>query len=849
MFRIKNLRPELGVPLESMDAMLTSFAQDARYALRTLRKRPGFVFIVVSALALTIGANTAIFSAVHSVLLNPLPFREPGQLVSVAEILPSFSPDPIPFSAPDYQAFRARNKSFQEVGIYGNHQYELSGVDSPQRMVGARVSASLWTTLGVSPLIGHFFTGEEDRGSRPVVLLSYGLWRSKFGGDTKIVGKAITLDRVPYTVVGVMPHSFVFPLRGPEYNNEPAELYTPISFTKTELEGFGNMFNNSVVGRLRPGANLAQAQAEAGSLLARVSAELYPAELRHSGFTLGARVAPLKESVVGKVEPVLLVLFGAVALVLLIGCADVASLLLTRAAGRQREMAIRTALGASRFSLIRQGLIESLVLALAGGSLGLIVAAWATALIVKLAPGNLPLVETIHVDGAVLAFTLGLSVFTAILFGMFPAFEASRADVSEGLREGSRGQTQGRRRSRVLNALVTAQFALALILLVGAGLLLRSFSRLMSTNPGFRADHVLTMTVSLPSNSYRSGAQVRNFFRRLQDRLEQTPGVKAAAIATSLPLHFEEHRLFSVEHESPATLGLAKQTAHIWPMGNFFEAMGIPLLSGRAFNSSDGRDAPKVAIVNENFARRFWPGENPLGKRIKWGIPGSKDPWLTVVGVAGDVKSGAMREAAGPESYSPYEQETDDNLADDITNEFRSSKIVLRTSGDPEYTAASVRSQMRSLDPSLPLADVTSMRDAIGESTKPERFNVTIFAIFAAAALVLAALGVAGVLAYSVAQRVPEIGLRMALGARQGDVLRLFLSQGLAMALLGTGLGLAVSLALTRLLAALLYQTSPYDPWTLVAAPSVLCLVAVVSTWIPALRASRVDPVEALRSE
>ncbi len=462
---------------------MISFTQDARYALRTLRKRPGFVTIVIAALALTIGANTAIFSAVHSVLLSPLPFRDAGELVDVGELLPSFGPRPLPFSAPDFKAFRARSKSFQDLGIYGNHYYELSGVDSPQRLQGARVSASLWTTLGVSPLLGRFFTEQEDRNSHPVVLLSAGLWRSKFGADPRLVGSAITLDRVRYTVIGIMPDSFVFPMRGPQYNNTPAELYTPISFTKKELEGFGTMFNNSVVGRLRPGVTVAQAQAEASSLTSQIFDDIYPAGLRQSGIRIGARVTPLREVVVGKVEPVLLVLFGAVALVLLIGCADVASLLLTRAAARHREMSIRAALGASRFSLVRQVLIESLALALLGGALGLIVAVWATALIVKLAPDNLPLVETIHIDGAVLAFTLGLSVFTALLFGLFPALEASRADVNDGLREGSRGQTQGKMRGRLLNGLVTAQFALALVLLVGAGLLLRSFSELHVHQP------------------------------------------------------------------------------------------------------------------------------------------------------------------------------------------------------------------------------------------------------------------------------------------------------------------------------------------------------------------------------
>lgn len=828
---------------------MVHFDQDVRYALRSLRKRPGFAFVVIAALALAIGANTAIFSAVNSLLLRPLPFQNPGGLVAVGETLSAFANGPIPFSAPDYMAFVARSSSFERLGIYGNHHYELSGLDSPQRLTGARISASLWPTLGVTPQLGRWFTEDEDKGSKRVVLLSYGFWRSKFGGDVRILGRSIILDRASYTVVGVMPRNFVFPPRGPAYNNEPAEVYVPISFTKHELEDWGSMYNNSVIGRLRAGVTLPQAQAESQGVMKRV-AQLFPPELTSSGFRVGADLEPLSESITGRVRPILLVLMAAVGLVLLIGCADVASLMLTRAAARQREMSIRAALGASRLSLVMQVLIESLLLALVGGGLGLIVAVWTTALIVKIAPDNVPLVETIHIDGAVLAFTLFLSIFTALLFGLFPALEASRVDVNDGLREGGRGQTYGRGRAQVLNALVIAQFAFAIVLLVGAGLLVRSFSALLGTSPGFRADHVLSASVTLPPSSYQKGTEIRSFFDRLQAKLGELPGVKAASVATSIPLAFGEHRIFSPSSDARVTTtDLARTTAHIWCIGPFFKAMGIPILQGRALNDGDGRDALKVIVVNETLAKRFWPGESALGKRIKWGVEASKSPWMTVVGVAADIKSEALRGAIEPETYTPYMQETDSNLEDNVTNEFRAMKVILRTTGDPIYTAASLRNQVRLLDPSLPVSEVQTMQEVIQDSTRPDRFNTMLLSIFAVTALVLAALGIAGVLAYSVAQRIAEIGLRMALGAAEGSILKLFLLRGMALALAGAGIGLVASLALTRLLGSLLYKTSPYDPWTLIVAPLLLGVVALLATWIPAYRASRVDPIVALRVE
>ena len=820
--------------------------RDLAYAFRSLRKRPVFSSVVITALALCIGANTAIFTLVDSVLLRPLPFRQPNRLVMVYEVLAQIFSGPLPFSAPDYQELLRRNHSFESVGIYNQHRFELSGTDQPMRLLATRISASLWPTLGIGPALGRNFTTQEDRNGARVVILSAKLWRSRFGGDRGMIGKTVLLDRVPYTVVGVMPDGWEFPLHGPPYNGEPAQIYVPISFTKDELEGFGNMYNHSVVARLRPGVTTQEAQAEVKAITKRTFNEVYPAAMRGSIFGLDAEVRPFRDEIVGQVKPILLVLLGAVSLVLLIGCADVASLLLARAASRQREMSVRVALGARRADLIRQILSESLVLALAGGGLGLLISVWATKLL-QLGSIQLPETGAVRTDWRVLLFTLALSAATAVLFGLFPAWQASRAEANEGLREGGRAQTAGRKQGRTLGALVTVQFALALVLLVGAGLLLRSFSRLLATNPGFRSDHVLTMSVSLPAQAYKTGSQVRNFYEHLQSAIEGIPGVKAAAIATSLPLSINEHRSFSIQGQNPATINIPRHVAHIWPLGDFFSAMGIPLKRGRVFDRRDTKDSLPVALINETMARRFWPGENPIGKRISWGEV--KDPWMTIMGVVADVKRDKLNEENDAETYTPYLQVADNDLADSITNEFRSLRIVVRTAVDPVLETSTIRREVNRLDPSLPVTDVKTMEATLHESTRGERFNTILLGSFAAAALLLAALGIAGVLGYSVSQRISEIGVRMALGAQKTDVFKLVLKRGMTMALLGTAVGLLCSFVIARVMSRLLYETSPYDSWTLLLAPAVLCLVALISIWVPAGRAAAVDPIQALRVE
>ncbi len=823
--------------------------QDLRYAVRSLRKRQLFAATVVAALALCIGANSAIFGIVDSVLLRGLPFPQPDRLVSVSEILSDVMSGDIPFSAPDYQELARRNRSFQQLGIYSNQHYELSGRGEPERLDGARVSASLFPTLGISPALGRNFTEKEDREARRVAILSASLWHAKFGGDPKILGRRVLLGRIPYTVVGVMSDGNAFPLHGPAFNNTPAEIFVPISFTKVELEGIGNMYNDSVIARLRPGVTLAQARADVKSVAMHVYREVYPANLRARKFALSADLLPLRDEIVGNAEPILLVLFGAVGLVLMIGCADVAGLLLTRAASQRRELAIRTALGANRRALIRQVLLESLVLALAGGALGLLVSVWTTTALKHFVATDMPLTNRISVDAHVLLFTLGVSIFTALLFGLFPAIEASQVEVNEGLREGSRGQITGRRHGRTLSALVVAQFALALVLLVGAGLLVRSFSRLLATDPGFRADHVLTMSVSLPRNAYQTGAQVRTFYERLQQSLETVPGVKAAAIATSLPLSINEHRSFSIEHQAPETLSIPRTVAQIWPLGDFFQALGIPLKQGRLFDPRDVRNSLPVAIVNQTLARRFFHGQNPIGQRIKWGEDTSKRPWMTVVGVVGDVKQGALNQPAEAETYTPYEQVSDKDLANSVIDEMRALKVIVRTANDPKWESSAVQKSIWELDRSLPVTEIGTMEMNLHNSTEPERFNTMLLGTFAGLAVLLAALGIAGVLAYSVAQRIAEMGLRFALGASKADVIGLVLKRGMRMALLGTGIGLLCALAITRVMSSLLFETSPFDAWTLCAAPLLLLLIGVFSIWIPAQRAAGIDPIQALRVE
>ena len=835
----------------SRETAMNRVWQDLKYAGRGMRRAPAYSATVVLTLALAIGATTAVFSVVNAVLLRSLPYREPNRLVMVYQGIPKAIPTPIGFSPPDYVAFAERAAFFESIAAFRNRDYELSGVEPPERITAARVSASLFATLGVVPAIGNTFSREDDEGAKPVAIISDGLWARKFNRDPAILGRALTLDRQPYTIVGVMPRSFSFPNRGPHMNNMPADVYVPISFTRGERRAFGSMYNSSVVARLKPGVTAAQANADAAALVRANAAELYPASLSGLAGALIATAVPLQDEIVGRTRTLLLIAFAAVGFVLLIACADIASLMLTRAVSRQREMAVRAALGAGRWRIVRQLLAESGLMAVCGGVLGLLMAWWFARLLISLAPSTLPRMDEIGIDGRILAFTTGVSLLAALLCGVLPALELSRPDSSDTLKEGGRTGTAGRRQRAIFNTLVTAQVALAVVLLVGGGLLARSFSRLLSVDPGYRAERVLTLGTSLPASGYRTGPDVRAFYTRLLDAVvNNVAGVSAAGTSTDLPLGVRERRAFTIEQESASTRELSHAVACEWVMGQYLEALGIPLTRGRTFTAQDGAASEPVVIINETMARSFWADRDPIGQRLAWGGPAQHGPWMRIVGVVGDVKQGALSVETVPQTYVPWLQVSDAMLGDNIVGMMRSLKLAIRTDIRPEAIASSVRQQIRSLDPALPVTAVQTMDDVLRTSTAPQRFNTMLVGSFALLALLLAAIGIGGVLATSVSRRTQELGVRLALGAQPSTVMRMVVRQGMVPALLGLGIGLfAAARLVTRVMSSLLFDVRPFDPVTFAGVAALLLAVALTACVVPALRATRVDPMVALRRE
>ncbi len=813
-----------------------------------MAKSPGFTAAAVAVLALGIGVNTAIFSLLDTVLLRPLPYRDADRLVMVVERLEKAFTEPLGFSPPDFAIFEREQRVFTEVAAYANKYYELSASGDPERIAGARVSPSLFSVLGVSPALGRTFTREEAQAGRNVVVLSYGLWRRRFGGDRRILGSAILLDRQPYVVVGIMPPRFEFPHRGPALNNLPADLWAPLAFTPEELQGWASRYMHSVIGRLKPGVTLAQARQESDALARRLQREFYPAQFRDGGlFELHASVEPFRFELAGRVRSLLFILQAAVGMVLLIACGNVANLLLSRAAARSREMAVRLALGAGRRRLIAQMLLESLPLALAGGALGLLVAAWGVDLLTAFSPVNIPRTADIRIDARVLGFTLLLCCGSALLFGLAPAWQCSRAPVCDALKESERGGGPGRSRQRLLDAFVTCQFALCLVLLIAAGLLMRSFARLIATDPGFRPENVLSLSLSLPGNGYPTAGSIRSFFQRLLERADTLPGVKAAGAATDLPLAVRESRGFAMEDEQPEAAGLPMVVSHVNVFGGYFEALGIRLSRGRFLKRQDGMREP-VVVINETMARRYWPGRDPVGRRMKWGTRQSERPWMTIVGVVEDVKQG-LHERPMPQVFEPYLQVPDAWLEDRSIAAMRSMTLVVRAAGDPTSLVSAVRNEVRALDPALPVFDVQTLERHVSDSVAPQRFNAFLLGIFGGLALLLASVGVYGVVAYSVTRRAREIGVRVALGARSADVVGMVIRRSVALAGAGIGLGLIVAFALTRTLSSLLYGTSPTDPATFAGVSLLLIGTAALASYMPARRAARVDPMIALRCE
>jgi putative ABC transport system permease protein len=803
--------------------------QDLRYGVRMLWKSPGFTIVAVLTLALGIGANTAIFSVVNGVLLRPLPFRDPSRLVLIAE---KSSFPIISTSYENYLDWRDQSHSFESMEATRGGSITLTGAGEPERLNVRMATAGLFSMLGINAQIGRTFLPEEDRaGGTPVALLSYGLWQRRFGGSADIIGKTVNLDLQPYTVVGILPSGFQI--------LQPADVFLPFTPWAKTLPVDRNWHPGIIpLARLKQGVSKEQARGEMVGITKRL-------EQQYPDYNTGtsADVVGLQDEIVQNSRPALLLLLGAVSFVLLIACANVANLLLARAASRGREVAIRTAMGASRGRVIRQLLTESVLLSLAGGLLGVIVALAAVGLLPKIAGDSIPQGAPIGLDPWVLAFTAVVSLFTGLLFGIVPALRTANLDLRGTLNEGSRGSTAGPGQHVLRGALVAMEIALAMLLLVGSGLLLRSFSRLQEVPPGFQPDHLLVADIPLSPTAYAKPQDRYQFFDRLVERAKSLPGVRSAAAASFLPVSGGGSIIhFNITGHPPKSPHEFVAAGYRTITPNYLETLGVPLLQGRFFTRGDNEKSPAVVIINATMAHTFFPNENPLGKRLQLGaLPEQEVPTMEIVGVVGDVHFGLGTDPQA-EMYLPYRQ------ADLLLPVFQLS-VVMRTAGDPSLETSALRSALAEIDPNQPLVKVRTMEENMATTVAQPRFRTWLIGILAMLALVLAAVGVYGVMSYTVTQRTSEIGVRVALGAQPKDVFRIIVGEGLRLALFGVGVGLVAALVLTRLLQSFLFGISAYDPLTFIAVSLLLTLVAVAASYFPARRATRVDPMIALRYE
>jgi predicted permease len=813
-----------------MDTLL----KDIRYALRTLRKSPGFTVVAILTLALGIGSNTAMFSVVTAVLLRPLPFPEPHRIVAVETVAQNGGSTAESF--PDFVDWREQNRSFESMAAYHTTNLTLSGVGDPMHVQATVVSAGFFETLGVQPKLGRTFRREEERAGNHVAILSDRMWRTQFQADPQVLGKSMDLGGRPYTIVGVMPAGFEFPIgaKPREFwisSAIDADVDTPGDRPMTASRGSHFL---RVVARLKPGVTMDLAQQDMHGI-AKALAKQYPdSNTRHPDASVRSQL----EALIGKTRPALLVLLAAVGLVLLIACVNIANLLLARGAGRSREIAIRTALGASRVRIVRQLITESLVLSFAGTSIGIMAATWAISALVKLYPQNLPRLSEVSIDYRVLLFTFAAAIVSAILFGLFPALQVTKVNIEESLREGGRSGSSLRHK-RFRTVLVVAETALGVILLVGAGLLIRSFERLQKVDPGFRAHNVLTLNFDLPAARY-DNEKSDQFVRELFERLNSRPGIKMAAGTAQLPMGNSYSSVsFGIEGQNIPE-AQKPGAAIVVVTQKYFRTMHIPVFEGRAFDERDQRKAQPVIIISQAFAQKYFPNVNPIGRHMK---PGASDgpgpePWREIVGVVGDVRNGDLSTPPEPMYYIPYPQLV-----------WGAPTIVVHTEMDAASAAPEVRNVLHEMDPQLPLYEIRPMDDYLALSVGRQKFQTVLLGSFAGIALLLTAVGLYGVMAYSVVQRTHEIGIRMALGASQGHVLEMVLRGGAQMAAIGLGIGVAGALVLTRFMQSMLYDVKSQDPVTFAGVCVVLAGVALLASYIPARRATKVDPMVALRYE
>ena len=808
--------------------MMNSIIKDVQFTLRGLIKHPMFTAIAVITLALGIGGSTSIFTVVDAALLRGLPYKSPDRLYHIWENTPKEEFPKREFSYPDYQDYQ-QNNVFEGLAAYTGGGVILSGYGDPENLFAPRASANFFSVLGVDPILGRTFqAGEDTQGGPKVTILTYGLWQRRFGGDPGIVGRALTLNGESYTIIGVLPASFQFALR-------PADLWVPYQPTQNQLTR-RFMHGTNLIGRLKSDKSVGEAQSELSLIASRIEQQHKDS---HAGTT--ARIVPLQEEVVGSVRPILLVLLAAVGFVLLIACANVASLLLTRSLSRQKEVAIRSALGASRWRVIRQLLTESLLLSIVGGAAGLVIAYWGVPALVAVLPQSqlnaMPFLKALNINGGILTFSFALSLLTGLIFGLAPALQSSKLDLNEALKEGGR-QTSIGAGHRLRSAMVVTEIALAVVLLVGAGLMMKSLFRLLQTNVGFKTENVLTMTVILPPSKYMDANKRINFNDQLHERVQSLPGVSGAGTVNILPVNSGNTTRFYVDGDPIPAPGQEIEANIRTVSDDYFKALGVPVLAGRTFDPRDTADGQPVVIIGKTVADRVFAGRDPIGKKLRY--PSIQADGVVVVGVVGDVKITGLDEAVRPVLYYPFRQSSS-----------TFANLVARTESDPNALTGAIRNEIRNLEPDAAILNVRTMDDMIAQTPASfmRRFPALLISIFAGVALLLASIGIYGVVSYSVSQQTHYIGVRMALGASPADILKMVLKQGLILALLGVGIGVLAALGLMRLLSTLLYQVSTNDVTTFAIVTGALFVVALLACYLPARRATKVDPLVALRYE